>query len=89
MPKFPCDDRALVKNIVANLSITKASDNDIINEIQRQTGKSITRKQVYNIKQQIKEDSFDWYRKLQQGKYEYLHEFRERINEIQVDAKAS
>jgi hypothetical protein len=27
-------------------------------------------------------DSYKWYNKLRQGQYEYIHEFRERINEI-------
>ena len=58
------------------------SDIEIAKEIERQTGKTITTKQIYNIRQQIKKDSFEWYRNLQQGKYEYLHEFKERINEI-------
>ena len=82
MPKFCYDERLQVKNIVANLSITRLPDIEIAREIERQTGKSISLKQIYNIRQQIKEDSYDWYRNLQQGKYEYLHEFRERINEI-------
>ena len=82
MSKFCYDERLKVKNIVANLSITRLPDSEIANEIERQTGKSISLKQIYNIRQQIKEDSYIWYRNLQQGKYEYLHEFRERINEI-------
>ena len=69
-------------NIVANLSLTRLSDIKIAKEIERQTGKTITTKPIYNIRQQIKKDSFEWYRNLQQGKYEYLHEFKERINEI-------
>jgi hypothetical protein len=82
MPKFPNDERTFVKNIVAKLSITRASNNEIIKQIERQTGKSITRKQIYNIKQSIKKDSYDWYMNLRSNQYEYLHEFKERINEI-------
>ena len=52
-------------------------------EIERQTGKSISLKQIYNIRQQIKKDSYDWYTESEsKEKYEYLHEFKERINEI-------
>ena len=61
MRKLPSDERKFVKNIVANLSITRASDNEIIKVIERQTNKTITRKQIYNIKQSIKKDSYDWY----------------------------
>jgi hypothetical protein len=82
MPKFSIDERKQLKNIVANLSITRLADSEIAKEIERQTGKSITTKQIYNVREQIKKDSFEWYRNLQQGKYEYIHEFKERINEI-------
>jgi uncharacterized protein YpbB len=34
------------------------------------------------IRQQIKRESYDWYRTMREGQYEYLHEFKERINEI-------
>ena len=82
MPKFRSDERAYIKNIVANCTITRQSDNDIIKEIERQIGKSISLKQIYNIRQSIKKESFDWYRDLQQGKYEYIHQFRTRIREV-------
>ena len=35
-----------------------------------------------SIRQQIKKESYDWYIRLRESKYEYLHEFKERINEI-------
>jgi len=82
MSKFTYDKRLQVKNIVARLIITRLSDNEIIREIERQTGKAITRQGLHNIKQQIKKDSYEWYRNLRQNKYEYLHEFKERINEV-------
>jgi hypothetical protein len=34
------------------------------------------------IKQQIKRESYHWYKTMREGEYEYLHEFKERINEI-------
>ena len=37
---------------------------------------------LFYIKQRIKKDSFKWYQKLKQGEDEYIHEFKERINEI-------
>ena len=57
-------------------------DNEIIKEIERQTNKSITRSGLYKIKQQIKKESYDWYKTMREGQYEYIYEFRERINEI-------
>jgi hypothetical protein len=37
---------------------------------------------LWNIRQRLKKESYDWYSKLREGEYEYLHEFKERINEI-------
>ena len=54
----------------------------IIKHIFNQTGKSITRKTLSNVRQRLKKESYDWYSKLREGEYEYLHEFKERINEI-------
>ena len=34
------------------------------------------------IRQQIKKESYDWYKTMREGQYEYIHEFKERINEI-------
>ena len=37
---------------------------------------------LYNIRQEIKKDSYQWYSKLRAGEYEYIHEYKERIDEI-------
>ena len=58
------------------------SDNEIIEEIQRQTNETITRSGLYKIKQQIKKESYDWYKNMREGQHEYIHEFKERIDEI-------
>jgi len=72
----------LIKSLVTILSIKRIPDNEIIHEIEKQINKSITRMILHNIRQQIKKDSYDWYMKLGSNQYEYLHEFKERINEI-------
>ena len=54
----------------------------IIKHIFNQTGKTITRKTLWNVRQRLKKESYDWYSQLRQGEYEYIHEFKERINEI-------
>lgn len=82
MSKFTYDERSLVKNLVANLTIRRIDDNDIIKVIYDQTGKTITRKEIWNIRERIKRDSFHWYKTMRDGEYEYVHEFKERINEI-------
>jgi hypothetical protein len=58
------------------------SDSEIIDEVRRQANQTITRQTLYNIRQRIKKDTYDWFQQLRQGNYEYIHEFKERINEI-------
>jgi hypothetical protein len=47
-----------------------------------QTNKTITNRYLTTIKQQIKKDSYHWYKVMREGEYEYIHEFKERISEI-------
>jgi hypothetical protein len=82
MPKFTSKERQLIDCIVANLSMKRISDAEIIVEVKKHTGKEITRQTLYNVRQRIKNDSYQWYQKLREGQYEYIHEFKERINEI-------
>ena len=82
MPKFTCTERLTVKNIVAMLTIKRIPDSEIIKSIFDQTGKTTTVSNLTRIKQEIKRDSYQWYKTMREGEYEYIHEFRERINEI-------
>ena len=76
------EERIHVSNLVAILSLRRLSDNEIIKEIEKQTNKIITRQSLYDIRQSIKKESYDWYSMLREGHYEYIHEFKERIDEI-------
>ena len=58
------------------------SDKEIIESIFNQTNKTITRKALYELRQSIKKDSYDWYNTLRQDQYAYIHEYKERIDEI-------
>ena len=82
MPKLTCTERLTVKNIVAMLTIKRIPDSEIIKSIFDQTGKTTTVSNLTRIKQEIKRDSYQWYKTMSEGEYEYIHEFRERINEI-------
>ena len=82
MSKFTNGERSLVKNIVANLTIKRIAEEDIIKVIFDKTGKSITRKEIWNIRERIKRESYHWYKTMREGNYEYIHEFRERVSEI-------
>ena len=80
--KFTIGERTLIKNIVATLSIEKTPNHQIIQEIYQKTNKIVTRKEIYNVRQRIKKDSYQWFKTLREGQYEYIHEFKERIEEI-------
>jgi hypothetical protein len=80
--KFTKEERPLVKSIIASLSIKRIPDPEIIKEIYNQTNKTIGRRALYDLKQSIKRDSYHWYKTMREGEYEYIHEFKERINEI-------
>jgi len=82
MPKLTCTERLTVKNIVAMLTIKRIPDSEIIKSNSDQTGKTTTVSNLTRIKQEIKRDSYQWYNTMREGEYEYIYEFRERINEI-------
>ena len=82
MPKYTTAERQFVKSMVANLSLKRIPDNGIIKEVYNQTQKKLSRSGLYNVKQSIKKDSYNWYKTMREGQYEYIHEFKERINEI-------
>jgi hypothetical protein len=80
--KFTGPERTLAKSIVATLSIKRIPDTEIIKEIYDKTNKTITRMRLYNLRQQIKKESYHWYKTMREGQFEYIHEFKERIDEI-------
>jgi hypothetical protein len=80
--KFTTAERSLAKSILATLSIKKIPDAEIIKEIERQKKKRIGRRSIYDLRQSIKKESYEWYKTMREGRYEYVHEFRERISEI-------
>lgn len=82
MVKFTNRERTEIQNIVASLTIKRIPDPLIIKDVQNTTGHTITRMTLWNIRQRLKKESYKWYSQLREGEYEYLHEFKERINEI-------
>jgi len=80
--KFRGKEKTEVESIIASLTIKRLPDPLIIQHISKKTGKSITQRSLWSIRQRIKRDSYSWYSQLRQGEYEFIHEFRKRINEI-------
>ena len=83
MSKFSRRERLVVKNLVAELSIKRIPESMIINEITRKTGKDMTKAGLFYVKQAIKKDSAKWYEQLRKGQYEFIHEYKQRIDEIE------
>jgi len=82
MAKFKSQERNTIKSLVAALTIKRIPDNEIMKEITKKIGKTITRKTIYNVRNRIKKESYNWYKTLRQGEFDYIYEFKERINEI-------
>jgi len=82
MGKFTAEERAVIKSIVAMLTIKRIPNSEIIQEVYNQTKKTISDQSLCNIRDRIKRDSYHWYKTMREGEYEYIHEFRERINEM-------
>jgi hypothetical protein len=59
-------------------------DREIIKEVFNATGKSISRRSLWSIRQIIKKESYYWYQSLRENHYSYIHEFKERIREIEA-----
>ena len=66
---------------MANLYVKNFPDSLIIDEIARQTGKTISKVSLHNIRKPIKKESYNWYQQLRKDNYEFIHQFRERIRE--------
>ena len=64
------------------LSIKRIPEQEIIKTVFDQTNETISERYLYAVKQQIKRESYHWYKTMREGNYEYVHEFRERISEI-------
>ena len=82
MPKYTAKEQAEIKNIVASLTIKRIPEEMIIKHIENTINRTISRMTLWNVRQRLKKESYDWYSQLRQGEYEYIHEFKERINEI-------
>ena len=81
MGKFTFAERTLIKSIIAFLTIKRIPETEI-NEIFRQTNKTISSVALFKIKKRIKKESYQWYKTMREGEFEYIHEFKERIDEI-------
>ena len=83
MPKFTSQERQAIESIIAALSIKRIPESAILQEVERQLGrKTITKQTLYNAKRRIKKESSKWYSQLRESEFEYIFEFKERVNQI-------
>jgi hypothetical protein len=68
--KFTRNQRDLIKNIIAMLSIKRIPEQEIIKAVFDQTNETISDRYLYAIKQQIKRESYQWYKTMREGQYE-------------------
>ena len=79
--KFTYAERQLVRSIVANLTL-KDTRSNIMQEVFNRTNKTLSRTGTLPYRQQNQARVVKWYKTMREGEYEYIHEFKERINEI-------
>ena len=82
MSKFTNGEKSLVKNIIASLTIKRIDGQRYYQSHIRSDRQVHNRKEISNIRERIKRESYHWYKTMREGEYEYIHEFKERINEI-------
>jgi len=54
----------------------------VIIKVYEQTSKTISEVALFNTRKSVKRDSYQGYKKLREGQYEYVHEFKEWIDKI-------
>jgi hypothetical protein len=77
--KFTLAERELVKSKVARLTIKRIPDPEIIKEVYLQTNKTLSGSGLYNVRQSIKKDSFQLYKTMREGEYEFIYELYQYI----------
>ena len=82
MSKYTYAERELIKDIIATLTIKRIPEPEILQEVYRLTNKTKSHTYLYRLKESIKKDSYRWYSKMRESQYEYIHQFKECMNEI-------
>ena len=82
MTKFSQSERQQIIQLVNIYSLKRLPNDQIAKKVFEITNKDISIRYIDKLKQKIKKESYDWYRKMREGEYEYIHEFKERIDEI-------
>ena len=83
MSKFTHIQKHHVKSIVATSLVKRVSDPDILQSIFEETNKTISIRYLIHLKDEIKKESYKWLETMRRDQYEYVNQYRQRINEIE------
>jgi hypothetical protein len=82
VPKFNKSQREYVKDIVNLYSLKRFSTEEIIQGIYEVTKRKVTPVYISQIRKRIKEEAAKWYQSIRDSEFEYIYQFKERIDEI-------
>jgi hypothetical protein len=82
VPKFNKSEREYVKDIINLYSLKRFSTEEIIRGIYEATKHKVTPVYISQVRKRIREEAAKWYRSIRDGDYEYIYQFKERIDEI-------
>jgi len=82
VPKFNKSEREYVKDIVNLYSLKRFSTEEIIQGIYEVTKRKVTPVYISQIRKRIKEEAAKWYQSIRDSEFEYIYQFKERIDEI-------
>jgi hypothetical protein len=82
VPKFNKSQREYIKDIVNLYSLKRFSTEEIIQGIYEATKRKVTPVYISRIRKRIREEAAKWYQSIRDSEFEYIYQFKERIDEI-------
>jgi hypothetical protein len=75
-------DRQYVRGTIHNLSLSRWTDQEIVDYLRDEKKMEITRSTVNSIKNQIEKQAEKWYMELRESRYKYVASYKERIDSL-------
>ena len=83
MPKFTKSERERLRQIVLHCNIQRVSNKETLNTIYKELGINIKLAYLVKLKRRIRDEAGEWIDTLTKGKYDYIAEYKARIDEMQ------
>lgn len=71
-----------MKAIVNLYSLKRFTNEEIIKKIFEETKEKVTSVYISQVRQTIKKEAAKWYQSVRENEFEYIYQFKERIEEI-------